>query len=96
MTVQGGVAGGHRRESGGHKVVLAVSSEYRESTASWSALLRDLKARGTNEPRLVVGDGNLGLWSALRNIFPLCHGPATLDSLLFARRPIWQGQRRSR
>ena len=54
----------------GHKVVLAVSSGYRESTASWSALLRDLKARGMNEPRLVVGDGNLGLWSALRNIFP--------------------------
>ena len=54
----------------GHKVVLAVSSSYRESTASWSSLLRDLKARGMNEPRLVVGDGNLGLWSALRNIFP--------------------------
>ena len=54
----------------GHKVVLAVTSGYRESTASWSGLLRDLKARGMNEPRLVVGDGNLGLWSALRNIFP--------------------------
>jgi len=54
----------------GHKVVLAVTSGYRESTASWSSLLRDLKARGMNEPRLVVGDGNLGLWSALRNIFP--------------------------
>ena len=54
----------------GHKVVLAVSSGYRESTASWSSLLRDLKARRMNEPRLVVGDGNLGLWSALRNIFP--------------------------
>ena len=54
----------------GHKVVLAVTSGYRESTASWSALLRDLKARGMHEPRLLVGDGNLGLWSALRNIFP--------------------------
>ena len=54
----------------GHKVVLAVTSGYRESTASWSGLLRDLKARGMNEPRLLVGDGNLGLWSALRNIFP--------------------------
>ena len=54
----------------GHKVVLAVTSGYRESTASWRALLRDLKARGMNEPRLVAGDGNLGLWSALRNIFP--------------------------
>ena len=36
----------------GHKVVLAVSSGYRESTASWSAPLRDLKARGMNAPRL--------------------------------------------
>ena len=54
----------------GHKVVLAVTSGYRESTASWSGLLRDLKARGMHEPRLLVGDGNLGLWSALRNIFP--------------------------
>ena len=54
----------------GRKVVLAVSSGYRESTASWSGLLRELKARGMNEPRLVVGDGNLGLWSALRNVFP--------------------------
>ena len=54
----------------GRKVVLAVSSGYRESTASWSGLLRELRARGMNEPRLVVGDGNLGLWSALRNVFP--------------------------
>ena len=36
----------------GHKVVLAVSSGYRESTASWSAPLRDLKARRMNAPRL--------------------------------------------
>ena len=48
----------------------ALASGYRESTASWSALLRDLKARGMNQPRLVIGDGALGLWSALRNIFP--------------------------
>ncbi len=54
----------------GHKVVLAVSSGYRESTASWSGPLRELKARGMNEPRLVAGDGTLGLWSALRNVFP--------------------------
>ena len=53
----------------GHKVVTVTSGD-RESTASWSGLLRELKARGMNEPRLVVGDGNLGLWSALRNVFP--------------------------
>ena len=44
----------------GHKVVLAVSSGYRESTASWSALLRDLKARGMNEPPLKARKGRVG------------------------------------
>ena len=52
----------------GHKVVLAVSSGYRESTASWSGLLRDLKARGMNEPRMVVGDGNLGAPKSTRSL----------------------------
>ena len=54
----------------GHKVLLAVTSGYRESTASWGGVLRDLKARGMNEPRLLVWDGNLGLWSVLGTIFP--------------------------
>ncbi len=47
-----------------------MSSGNWESTASWSGLLRELKARVVNEPRLAVGDGNLGLWSALRESFP--------------------------
>jgi transposase-like protein len=54
----------------GRKVVVAVSSGHRESVEGWSALLRDLKARGLNAPRLVVGDGNLGIWGALANVFP--------------------------
>ena len=56
--------------SDGRKVVLSVSSGYRESTASWSEVLRDLKARGMNAPRLVMADGHLGIWGALRNVFP--------------------------
>jgi transposase-like protein len=56
--------------SDGRKVVLAVTPGYRESTASWSEVLRDLKRRGMNCPRLVVGDGNLGIWGALRNVYP--------------------------
>ena len=56
--------------SDGRKRVLAVSSGHRESEEGWSALLRSLKARGMNAPRLVVGDGNLGIWSALANVFP--------------------------
>ena len=54
----------------GRKVVLAVEPGYRESTESWSEVLRDLKKRGMNCPCLVVGDGNLGIWGALVNIYP--------------------------
>jgi len=56
--------------SDGRKVILAVEPGYRESTESWSGVLRDLKERGLNCPRLVVGDGNLGIWGALVNIYP--------------------------
>ncbi len=54
----------------GRKVVLAVEPGYRESTESWSGVLRDLKERGMSCPCLVVGDGNLGIWGALANIYP--------------------------
>lgn len=54
----------------GSKVVLAVESGHRESTESWSAILRDLKRRGIKAPRLVIGDGHLGIWGALANVFP--------------------------
>ena len=53
-----------------HKVVLAVQSGHRESTESWSRLLRDLQARGLRCLQLVIGDGHLGLWAGLRNIYP--------------------------
>jgi putative transposase len=54
----------------GRKVVLAVSPGHRESTEAWSAILRDLKERGMPCPKLVVGDGHLGIWGALANVFP--------------------------
>lgn len=56
--------------SDGRKVVLATESGHRESVESWSAILRDLKSRGIGKPRLVVGDGHLGIWGALSNVFP--------------------------
>jgi transposase-like protein len=56
--------------SDGRKIVLAVEPGYRESTESWSEVLRDLKQRGMNCPRLVTGDGNLGIWGALSNVYP--------------------------
>jgi putative transposase len=54
----------------GVKELLAVEDGYRESTESWAAVFRDLKRRGLNEPKLVVGDGALGAWAALRDVFP--------------------------
>ena len=56
--------------SDGRKVVLALRSGQRESTESWSRLLRSLRDRGLRCPRLVIGDGHLGIWAALRNLFP--------------------------
>jgi len=54
----------------GRKELLCVEDGYRESTDSWAEVLRDLKARGLSEPKLVTGDGALGLWGALRDVFP--------------------------
>jgi transposase-like protein len=54
----------------GRKVVLAVENGYRESTESWAAILRDLKQRGLAAPKLVIGDGHLGIWGALATVFP--------------------------
>jgi len=63
LVVVGGLADGR-------KVILAVEPGYRESTESWSGVLRDLKERGLSCPRLVIGDGHLGIWGALSNIYP--------------------------
>ncbi len=54
----------------GTKEVLALEDGYRESTESWSALLRDLKKRGLKAPVLAVGDGALGFWAALGEVWP--------------------------
>jgi transposase-like protein len=54
----------------GCKELLAVEDGYRESADSWAAVLRDLKDRGLGCPKLVSGDGALGAWAALRDVFP--------------------------
>ena len=56
--------------SDGSKVVVSTVPGYRESTENWSEVLRDIKRRGLSCPRLVVGDGHLGIWGALRNVYP--------------------------
>jgi transposase-like protein len=54
----------------GTKELIALTEGYRESTGSWADLLRDCKRRGMRAPVLAVGDGALGFWSALREVFP--------------------------
>jgi putative transposase len=56
--------------SDGSKVILAVTAGHRESTESWSSLLRELQRRGMSCPRLVIGDGHLGIGGALANVYP--------------------------
>jgi putative transposase len=54
----------------GTKELVALSDGYRESIESWAELLRDLKRRGMRAPVLAVGDGALGFWAAVRDVFP--------------------------
>jgi transposase-like protein len=51
------------------KELVAVGDGYRESEQSWAEVLRDLKRRGMRAPVLAVGDGALGFWGALREVF---------------------------
>jgi transposase-like protein len=53
----------------GAKELIALAEGYRESSGSWADLLRDCARRGMRAPVLAVGDGALGFWSALREVF---------------------------
>ena len=53
----------------GTKEVIALEDGYRESTESWLSLLRDLERRGMPAPKLATGDGALGFWAALRQVY---------------------------
>lgn len=55
----------------GKKELIAVQEGYRESTGTWLHLLRDCRQRGLEiDPKLAVGDGALGFWAALPQIYP--------------------------
>jgi transposase-like protein len=54
----------------GTKELLACADGYRESTDSWADVLRDLKNRGMSAPVVAVGDGALGFWAALADVWP--------------------------
>ena len=54
----------------GRKELVALADGYRESAESWADLLRDAARRGMRAPVLAIGDGALGFWSAVRQVFP--------------------------
>jgi len=54
----------------GRKELVALTDGYRESAESWADLLRDCARRGMRAPALAMGDGALGFWGALREVFP--------------------------
>lgn len=54
----------------GTKELVALADGYRESKESWAELLRDCRRRGMRAPVLAVGDGALGFWAAVGEVFP--------------------------
>jgi putative transposase len=54
----------------GRKELVALADGFRESAESWADLLRDCRRRGMRAPVLAVGDGALGFWKAVRDVFP--------------------------
>ena len=58
-------------DEAGNKELVAVEGGYRESSLSWKQMLLSLKDRGLKEvPKLAIGDGALGFWKALDEVFP--------------------------
>jgi len=55
----------------GRKELIAVVDGFRESEQSWKGLLLDVKARGlVLDPKLAIGDGALGFWKAIKQVYP--------------------------
>jgi putative transposase len=79
----------------GRKELLAMEQGYRESAASWSEVLRSLEQRGLTEaPLLAIGDGALGFWAALDEVFPTtrhqrCWNHRTLNVLDKLPKRLW-------
>ena len=84
----------------GHKELLAMEEGYRESTEAWAETLRSLKARGVTEaPLLAIGDGALGLWAALDEVFPTtrhqrCWNHRVLNMLDKLPKRLWPAVRK--
>jgi len=83
----------------GAKELLAIELGYRESTESWAGVLRDLRDRGLRAPLLAIGDGALGLWAALSEVFPTtrpqrCWNHRALNLLDKLPKRLWAETRR--
>ncbi len=83
----------------GRKELLAMELGYRESGASWAAVLRGLRDRGMKAPLLACGDGALGLWAALNEVFPTtrhqrCWNHRVLNVLDKVPKRLWPDIRR--
>ena len=78
----------------GHKELVALSDGYREATESWADLLRGCKRRGMRAPVLAIGDGALGFWGALREVFPETREQRCWFHKIAINRPSRPGSRR--
>jgi transposase-like protein len=81
--------------SNGEKVILAVESGQRESSESWSAVLRDLKARGLRAPKLTIADGHLGIWAGLGSVYPTSAEQRCSSAALHRRATDWNHKLRN-
>ncbi len=81
----------------GQKELIAMTDGHRESAQSWRELLLDVKRRGLAvDPKLAIGDGALGFWKALAEVYPATkdqrcwvHKTANvLDKLPKAKQPV--------
>ena len=78
----------------GEKELLAMVPGYRESMESWAGVLRDLRDRGLKRPMVVIGDGALGIWAALREVWSQtrsqrCWNHRTLNVLDKLPKRLW-------
>ncbi len=78
----------------GEKELLGMTAGYRESTERWAEVLRDLRERGLACPLLVIGDGALGIWAALREVWPeakrqRCWNHRTINVLSKLPKRLW-------
>ena len=70
----------------GKKRFLAIEDGVRESTQSWREVLLNRKDRGMNPPKLAIGDGAMGFWGALDEVYPTSRqrcSPYTTPAAIF-------------